>query len=310
MLEVYHIKPITNNLPEAGDFINDLDEYKIIENDTDIYDESTEQVVAKFRKNQINSPDNIEKFIKANRVLFNRLKENRGSSAGNIDRNKLRTTVGELINTKKYRTGYKKRDGTPSATNICNLAKSNTLGYVDTAVRSGNNLQGTHLSKYNIEYPLRYQDSIPLIEDMSDSFKKIDEKAYENNKKIVAKKYCVGDSVFSSVTINSSWQSACHTDTNNGHNCYGVMLVLKDHKNKNDYTGGYFCLPQFKIAFNVQHGDILICDTQKYLHGNSPLEPVNPSIIVGTYTSQQIKNNWHLNRLSIICYIKKCCVVK
>jgi len=88
------------------------------------------------------------------------------------------------------------------------------------------------------------------------------------------------------------------------------MLVLKDHKNKNDYTGGYFCLPEFKIAFNVTHGDILICDTQKYLHGNSPLEPVNPSNIVGTYTAQQIKNNWHLNRLSIICYIKKCCINK
>ncbi len=309
MLEVYHMKPDTNNLPQSGDFINNIGDYTIIDNDFDLYNESTGEVVAKFRKNKINDDLKIEKFVEANRVLFKRMKENRGASAGNIDRDKLRLTVGELINKKKYRTGYIKKDGTSSNTQICNLSKSNTIGYLDTAVRSGY-ISGTHLSRYNLEYPLRYQDSIPLVEDISTCLKEIDAKAYKNNKDIIDPKYRIGESVFSTVTLNSSWQSATHKDTNNGHDCFAVMLVLEDYKNKNEYIGGHFLLPEFKLAFNVRKGDIIMCNTQKYLHCNSPLEPYTPSQIIGSYTAQQIKNNWHLNRLSVVCYIKKCCIKK
>ena len=149
-----------------------------------------------------------------------------------------------------------------------------------------------------------------MIEDISDVLKEIDKSKYDNNLKILDAKYKIGDSCFSTVTINSSWQSASHTDTNNGSDSFAVMLVLTDYKNDNHYTGGHFLLPEFKMAFDVRDGDVIMCDTQRYLHCNAPLEPLEKNKIVGNYSAQVIKNNWYLNRLSIVCYIKKCCIYK
>ena len=309
MLEVYTLNPITSNLPINGEFINDIKGYKIVEQNTDLYDGVTGKLVCKFRKNRINDKNIINDFIESNRPLFNRYKETRGAAAGEIDKNKLRHTVKGTFraSNNNYRTGYIKQDGTKSRTTICNLSKSNTIGYLDTAKRAGC-ISGTHLSRYNLDYPDRYEKSIPLIEKISNEVEQIDKSVFINNLEILNPEYKIGNSCFSTVTINSSWQSACHRDANNGSDSLAAMLVLTDPKNDNHYIGGYFLLPEFKMAFNVRHGDVIICDTQKYLHCNSPLEPSEPNKIVGNYTAQVISNNWYLNRLSVVCYLKKLCL--
>lgn len=306
MLEIYHSPRIDEKIPSTGEFVNNIDDYKIINNDFDLYDADNGELVAKFRKRKIDK--NINDFVDATRVLANRKKENRGASAGIIEREKLRQTVGKLYNTMKYRTYYFKKDGEKSKTHICNLAKSNVLGYIDTPIRGGNKLSGTHLSKYCIDYPERYKHCKPLINQMSDLFKELDYKKWEILDNKINDDYRIGNSVFSTVTINSSWQSATHYDSNNGDNLFACMTVVEDYKNKNDYIGGYFLLPEFKMAFNVRHGDIILCNTQSYLHCNSPLEAKEPTKIVGKYSSQDITQGWYFNRLSIVAYLKKSCI--
>jgi len=310
MLEIYHIEPEKTNLPDVSDFINSIENYQIITNDCDLYDTVTGNLVAKFRKNKLQEKKSIEKFVDATRVLARRRKENRGASAGKIDRSKLRETVCELYNTHDYRTYYVKKDGSKSKTNICNLAKSNVLGYINTMPRANFKLSGTHLSKYCIDYPDRWEASIPLIENMSDIFQEIDTEKWKVLDDNINDDYRIGKSAFSTVTINSSWQSACHRDANNGKDMFACMAVIEDHENHNNYDGGFFCLPEFKIAFDARHGDVLICNTQQYLHGNSPLVPKEPSKIVGKYSAQDITNGWYFNRLSIVAYIKKQCLSK
>lgn len=107
MLEIYHLEPETDNLPSIGEFVNNIEEYKIINNNCDLYDSVSGKLVARFRKKKIDK--NINDFVDATRVLARRKKENRGASAGVIDRNKLRGTVGELYNTMTYRTYYYKK---------------------------------------------------------------------------------------------------------------------------------------------------------------------------------------------------------
>jgi len=306
MLEIYHLDPVTLDVPEIGDFVNNIDDYKIVNNDCDLYDSVSGKLVAKFRKNQIKN--NINSFVDATRVLARRKKENRGASAGKIDRKKLRETVGDLYRTMNYRTYYYKKDGEKSKTHICNLAKSNVIGYIDTPVRAGNNLSGTHLSKYCIDYPQRYKETIPLVEQMSDLFKEFDKDRWNLLDEKIEDDYRIGNSCFSTVTINSSWQSATHYDANNGDNLFACMVVVEDYTNKNEYKGGHFLLPEFKIAFNVRHGDIILCNTQSYLHCNSPLIATEPTKIVGKFSSQDITNGWYFNRLSIVAYLKKSCI--
>ena len=308
MLEIYHLDPIKIKIPEAGDFVNNIDDYTIVNNDCDLYDNVTGKLVAKFRKNKIKN--NINSFVDATRVLARRKKENRGASAGKIDRKKLRETVGDLYRTMNYRTYYYKKDGEKSKTHICNLAKSNVIGYIDTAIRGGNKLSGTHLSKYCIDYPQRYEETKPLVEKMSELFKEIDNDHWNLLDEKIENDYRIGNSCFSTVTINSSWQSATHYDANNGDNLLACMAVVEDYTNKNEYIGGHFLLPEFKLAFNVRHGDIILCNTQSYLHCNSPLIATEPTKIVGKFSSQDITNGWYFNRLSIVAYLKKSCIKK
>ena len=39
---------------------------------------------------------------------------------------------------------------------------------------------------------------------------------------------------------------------------------------ENKYHGGYFVLPQYRVAIDMRHGDILVCNVHEW-HGNTAL---------------------------------------
>tara|TARA_R100000935_G_scaffold22301_1_gene41159 strand:+ start:1762 stop:2724 length:963 start_codon:yes stop_codon:yes gene_type:complete len=305
-------------IPPMGKTINDIGGYTIYDRSVDIYDNDTGKLLCKFRKSYKSSSlrkateiknDNIKKFIVNIKSLIIRKKENRSFAAGEIDRDKLRKSVGELYNTKSCRTGYYTLEGKKSATSICNYAKSNVIGYIDTAARNRKNTsERVNLAAYCRDHPDRYEACKPLLNDLDMAFKEIDYERHYNQHNLVENKYRIGDTAFSTCTVNYSWQSAAHLDANNGEDCFAVIAVLKDHLNDNDYTGGFLLFPEYNIGFNIRQKDVFIGDTVNNLHCNSPLVPVKKEI-VGKFVDIDIKNNWYLNRISIVAYIKKSCLL-
>jgi len=292
-----------------GDYINSIDNYTIYDRDCDIYDATTDKLLAKFRKRAIigAEAEEAQRAFGLNiKSLANRKKESRGAAAGTIDRAKLRQSVKGLFNTKKYRTNFYKGDGTASGTSICNYAKSNVVGYIDTPARVGYK-EKVNLAAYCRDYPEKYKKCIPLIVDLCRVFNQVDEELYEKQYNLLEEQYRIKGTPFSTVTVNYSWQTAIHLDANNGKDCLACITVIKDPVNENNYTGGELLFPEYHIGFNVGVGDVLIADTVNNYHGNSPINPTNTEIH-GDWPNIDLHNNWYLNRISIVAYIKKSCI--
>ena len=99
----------TDILKKEAHYFNKNDFDIILNNDADVYyiDNGLKKILLKFRKNVISKKlsDNVfESFHKASLQKH----ENRGASAGLLDRSKLPKYVGKLVNTSpgKFRTGY------------------------------------------------------------------------------------------------------------------------------------------------------------------------------------------------------------
>ena len=67
------------------------------------------------------------------------------------------------------------------------------------------------------------------------------------------------------MTINRNFRTAIHQDAGD-YGGYASLSVIEEGK----YHGGYFVLPQYRIAVDLRHGDYLVCDVHQY-HANTEL---------------------------------------
>ena len=72
--------------------------------------------------------------------------------------------------------------------------------------------------------------------------------------------------VFTTVTSNYNWRTACHTDAGDFSGGLGNLVVVG-----NSFTGGYIGFPQFKLLIKIKPGDFLLMDVHQY-HCNTKLK--------------------------------------
>jgi hypothetical protein len=305
MTEIIQLK-LDNKFIIPGKFINDIGGYTIYDRNIDCY--HGDELVCRFRKNILTNEENITDFAVNIRSCAIRKKENRGDASGAIDRDKVRTSAKDLFDIKGSRAGFYTLSGKKSNTKICNQAKSNVIGYIDVAKRNTNNTDKVNIAQYCRDYPMKYEKCIPFLEDINTIFKNQSVDQYQYQKIRNNPEYIIGKTVFSTVTVNYSWQSAVHKDSNNGSDTMAVISVVKDVCNDNNYSGGYLLFPEFNIGFNILETDIFIGNTQKYYHCNSPLIPIKKDIS-SKWSPDCILNKWYLNRISIVAYLKKSCSI-
>lgn len=147
MTEIIQLK-LNNQIMCPGKYVNDLSGYTIYDRNIDCY--HGDELVARFRKNIVTNKDNIKDFAVNIRSCAVRKKENRGNSAGEIDRNKVRSSATNLFNIAGCRTNFYTLTGKKSNTKICNMAKSNVIGYIDIARRNKDNNEKVRLSLIHI----------------------------------------------------------------------------------------------------------------------------------------------------------------
>lgn len=76
--------------------------------------------------------------------------------------------------------------------------------------------------------------------------------------------YVINDTSFTTVTVNKNFRTAVHQDAGDYPDGFGNLIAYRE----GDWTGGYFCLPQYKVAIDLQNTDILFVDVHKW-HGNT-----------------------------------------
>ena len=85
-----------------------------------------------------------------------------------------------------------------------------------------------------------------------------------------SKDFVITNTAFTTVTVNSNWQTAVHTDAGDFENGFGNLVALRSGR----YTGGYFVVPKWGVAFDLQQCDLLLVDVHQW-HGNTPINLID-----------------------------------
>ena len=279
---------------------------KLINEDTDAYDNKG-NLIFKFRKKVIveelkeNGWNSFEKPALQN-------SNSRGGSAGKIDIDGIyfNKYIKDLTLIKKNGYDYNPYHGSKMTKQV--PVYSTALGNYDVQKRFG------------VEHPCRMTlltkkfynnmvQGIPYLQKLSDTYKDLKPDKWEEQYNTAKKgNWNIGDTAFSTITINKNFQTAVHKDKGD-FGGWGVLSVLEDGK----YEGGYFMLPNYEVGIDIRDGDVLVADVHKY-HTNSRFwttpeqdkyNDVNLKRYINHIPTTPIKGSeFKFTRLSFVCYLR------
>jgi len=156
-------------------------------------------------------------------------------------------------------------DGSVSNISVGNKVRSGNVGFMDPSAM----VRYCRKTAFARDYFEKFKQGIPFIEFIS---KKYEELAPEQfaKQKIAADStnayYKIGDSVYSTVTVNENFRTAIHQDKGDFKEGFGNLIVYRE----GSYDGGYFVMPEFGIALDLHSTDLLFADVHRW-HGNTEL---------------------------------------
>lgn len=254
----------------------------VIDDDCNAYGEDGRPLFF-FRKNKI--PPKICSDAYFNLKGAASISENRGLAAGPTEYGDGATGRDDSannvkLNDKRYRVV--KQDGTLSKVHRAKKVRSGIAGFFDRNTRFPYCRQ-TSFTEHHME---NFQKAIPMFKYISHLFSEACPERYEAQKKVVDetnKDFVIKDTVFTTVTVNSNFQTAYHKDAGDLKEGLGNIAVLSAGK----YTGGYTVMPRWDVAFNLGSGDVCFFDVHE-VHGNTKME-----------------SNLPFERMSLVCYYRQ-----
>ena len=277
---------------KEGEYFDNKDYDNIIREDCDVYyydENGNKQTLMKFRKNVFP--------IKLCNIGIDCLKEaakkthdNRGAAAGVIDLKKMPSyanLASQLIGRNKFRVkAYRSRHTGKIVTNsLGNISQSNIIGYYDKRDRNlGPKAPPCRTTAFTSQQVEKWKNVLPLLHAIDRQFKRLIPKNHKiQYNRAHETDYVIGNTAFSTVTINHNWRTALHQDAGDLKEGFGNLVILQE----GDYDGGYLGFPQFKVAVDPKHGDFLAMDVHHW-HCNTKIVPKTKD-----YT-----------RLSIVAYLR------
>jgi len=290
----------------TGDFVDESHYVLLAQEDCDIYkprqpstDElfgevsssASDDLLLSFRKNVI-PMDIVDRSRELLRNAATR-SDNRGNATGKINPNDPSTFRGVAG---KYgivpvgngtRARYYLEDGTLSDTVIAAYSNSGVIGNFNAEARNPFCRQ----TSYTKAHKKDLEDSLPLFEAINDCFRKQVPTRWDSQRQFLERTgiknngWVLGDTVFTTVTVNRNFRTAVHTDAGDYPDGFGNLTVL----GKGDYKGAYTVFPKFRVAADVRSGDFLAMDVHQ-LHGNVPMDPMD--------------DEENFERVSIVCYTR------
>jgi len=227
----------------------------IINSNSDGYFNSNgnKKVLFKFRKKMI-SPDlsnlAINVFLKESKKKHG----NRGMASGIPSGRKTARTL----------TATGQSEGVYSSSNIS--------GYFDRPLREHRGILGTIVACRTTAFTLKnvslWESGLPFVQRCSKIYKNLAPKEWNLQKKeykLINEQLKIPKTVFTTVTSNYNWRTACHCDAGDFSGGLGNLIVVG-----RDFTGGYLGFPEFKVLIKIEPGDFLLMDVHQY-HCNTPI---------------------------------------
>jgi hypothetical protein len=253
-METYKLKKqLTDEQTEKlkGKYLNDKNYDLLITEDSDGYDVNG-NLLFRFRKNAmpletlmlgVNSfKDSIE------------VTESRGYASGSSH--------------KRIR-----KDGSVSNITVGNKVESGSVGYMDSSAM----VKYCRKTAFAKNYFDKFKQGIPFVQYVDKKYKELCPAHYAKQKAIADgtnKNYIIDDTSFTTVTVNKNFRTAVHQDAGDYPDGFGNLIAYRE----GDWTGGYFCLPQYKVAIDLQNTDMLFVDVHQW-HGNTDFINANENFL-------------------------------
>jgi hypothetical protein len=228
----------------------------VVDSSSDGYfmDSGVKKILFKFRKGVISNKYS-EIATSAFLELSKKKHANRGIAGGIPDNQKV------------------SRHLTESGQSEAKYIASNISGYFDRPLREHRGILGTIVACRTTAFTLQSKDlwntGILFVQRCSKLFKQFAPKEYSIQKKewkSINEFLKIPKTVFTTVTSNYNWRTACHRDSGDFSKGLGNLVVVGK-----DFEGGYLGFPQFKILIKIKPGDFLLMDSHQW-HCNTPIK--------------------------------------
>lgn len=173
----------------------------------------------------------------------------------------------EITESRGYASGSShkriRKDGSVSNITVGNKVESGSVGFMD----SGAMVKYCRKTAFAKNYFDKFNSGIPFVQFVDKKYKELCPTHYEKQKAIsigTNKNYIIGDTSFTTVTVNKNFRTAVHQDAGDYPDGFGNLIAYRE----GNWTGGYFCLPQYKVAIDLQNTDMLFVDVHQW-HGNT-----------------------------------------
>lgn len=157
------------------------------------------------------------------------------------------------------------RDNYISETNYAQSVMSGVAGFYGRYPR----IPWGRACSYNEKNPEKFEMAFPFLRNLSNTFKEILPQRWAAQKAAcdrIDKRFVIDDTVFTTLTVNHNWRTAAHYDA--GDLGPGFSNICGFGKG---WAGGELICPQYRVAFNIQPGDMLFVANHTAIHGNNTL---------------------------------------
>ena len=156
-----------------------------------------------------------------------------------------------------------------SDTNYAQSVMSGIAGYFDRYPRIPYGRATSYTEKHYDTFAKCY----PYLHKLNDQFAKLIPGRWraqnaEANK--LDPRFRIDGTVFTTLTVNHNWRTACHRDAGDLTTGFSNICGVTGPEGKG-WRGGQFILPQYRIAINLQPGDMLLVNNHEGIHGNDEL---------------------------------------
>lgn len=224
-------------------YLNDNDYSVLINEDADGFD-LYGNLLFRYRKNAI--PTETLKLGVDSFKDSIELTESRGSASGSSH--------------KRIR-----KDGSVSNITVGNKVESGSVGFMD----SGAMVKYCRKTAFAKKYFDKFTAGIPFVQYIDKKYEELCPEHYAKQKAIALgtnQNYVIGNTSFTTVTVNKNFRTAVHQDAGDYKEGFGNLIVYRE----GHYEGGFFCLPEFGVAIDMQNNDLLFADVHKW-HGNTEI---------------------------------------
>lgn len=224
----------------------------VITTDTDAHDLATGALLFRFRKAAL--PPGSCKFgyeCFKNSITFD---SGRGAASGFIGKHILQDgRLGKAIKGNKVFSG--------------------NVGFMDY----NNMIRYCRKTAFARKYFDQYTAGIPFVQQVDKLYAQLCPQHYAIQRAIADgtnRNYVIADTAFTTVTVNQNFATAVHKDSGDLPQGFGNLCVYRH----GHYQGGYFCLPEWRIAIDLHSDDMLFVDVHRW-HGNTPFINMQPDAL-------------------------------